>query len=417
VVPDRQLGRMTTHDIRGVAVKKVKLAIVCTHPIQYYAPVFRALAQSDAVEPRVFYTWSQTAQAAPFDPDFGMRFAWNIPLLEGYKYLFVENTAKHPWPGRFFGVRTPTLSREIVTWGADAVLVFGWPMYAHLRLLVESKGKLPVLFRGDSTLLDPIQPLRRLARQVLLRWIYSHVDMAIAVGQNNRDYFRWCGLSSESIAFAPHSIDTLRFGDATGEHDRKASQWRAELGIPDASPTLLFAGKFTEKKDPLSLLEAFTKLNASAHLIFAGSGQLEATLRESARERANVHFLPFQNQSEMPSVYRLADLFVLPSRGPGETWGLAMNEAMASGRPVIAGSRVGGARDLIEVGSTGWVFDSGNTAALIDVLDSAIALGREGLLKMGEAARKAISNWSSAAAAKGIERATLRAISVFNANL
>jgi glycosyltransferase involved in cell wall biosynthesis len=415
VVPDRQPGCVTTREIRIVAVKKVKLAIVCTHPIQYYAPVFRALAQSDAVEPRVFYTWSQTAEAAPFDPDFGMRFAWDIPLLEGYKYLFVENTAKRPWPGRFFGVKTPTLSREIATWGADAVLVFGWPMYSHLRLLVESKGKLPVLFRGDSTLLDPIRPVRRLARQVLLRWVYSHVDMAIAVGQNSRDYFRWCGLSSERIAFAPHSIDTLRFGDPTGEHDRKASQWRAELGIPDASPALLFAGKFTEKKDPLSLLEAFAKLKSSAHLVFVGSGQLEGKLRERARERANVHFIPFQNQSEMPSVYRLADLFVLPSRGPGETWGLAMNEAMASGRPVIAGSRVGGARDLIEVGSTGWVFDSGNTAALTDVLGSAIALGREGLLKMGETARKSISNWSTAAAAKGIESATLRAISAFNA--
>jgi glycosyltransferase involved in cell wall biosynthesis len=406
---------MTAPDIRRAAVKKVKLAIVCTHPIQYYAPVFRALAQSDAVEPRVFYTWSQTAEAAPFDPDFGMRFAWDIPLLEGYKYLFVENTAKDPWPGRFFGIKTPTLSREIATWGADALLVFGWPMYAHLRLLIESKGKLPVLFRGDSTMLDPIKPLRRLARQVLLRWVYSHVDMAIAVGQNSRDYFRWCGLPCERIAFAPHSIDTLRFGDPTGEHERKASQWRTELGIPDASPVLLFAGKFTEKKDPLLLLEAFAGLRSSAHLVFVGSGHLEGTLRDRARERLNVQFLPFQNQSDMPSVYRMADLFVLPSRGPGETWGLAMNEAMASGRPVIAGSRVGGARDLIEIGSTGWVFDSGNAKALIDVLDSAMALGRERLLKMGETARKLISNWSTTAAAKGIESATLHAISAFNA--
>jgi glycosyltransferase involved in cell wall biosynthesis len=397
-------------------LKKVKLAIVCTHPIQYYAPVFRVLAQSDAIEPRVFYTWSQTAEAAPFDPDFGMRFAWNIPLLDGYEYLFVKNTAQHPGPGRFFGVKTPTLSREIAAWSADAVLVFGWPMYAHLRLLVESKGKLPVLFRGDSTLLDPINPLRKFARHMLLRWVYSHVDVAVAVGQNSRDYFQWCGLSSDRIAFAPHSIDTQRFGDPTGDHDRRAARWRTELGIPDASPALLFAGKFTEKKDPLLLLEAFGKLKSSAHLVFVGSGQLEALLRERARERANVHFLPFQNQSEMPSVYRLADLFVLPSRGPGETWGLALNEAMASGRPVIAGSRAGGARDLIEVGSTGWVFDSGDAAALTDVLDVAVAMGRTRLLTMGETARKAVSSWSTPAAAKGIETATLRAISAFNSN-
>lgn len=397
-------------------MKKVKLAIVCTHPIQYYAPVFRALAQSGSVEPRVFYTWSQSSEGANFDPDFGMRFAWDIPLLEGYGHSFVENTASDPTPSRFFGVRTPTLLREISTWGADAVLVYGWPMYAHLRLLVQSKRKLPVLFRGDSTLLDPIKPLRRLARRTLLRWVYSHVDMAIAVGQNSRDYFRWCGLPSERIAFAPHSVDTGRFSDPTGEHEQRASIWRAEFYIPEACPVLLYAGKFTEKKDPLSLLEAFQKLGTSAHLVFVGSGQLERALRERAGTLPNVHFLPFQNQSVMPSVYRLADLFVLPSRGPGETWGLAMNEAMASERPVIAGSRVGGARDLIEPGRTGWTFESGNVEALAGVLLDAIGLGREGLLNMGGRARQAISNWSTEAAAKGIETATLRAISGFNAH-
>jgi glycosyltransferase involved in cell wall biosynthesis len=398
-------------------MKKVKLAIVCTHPIQYYAPVFRELVSSDGVLPRVFYTWSQTAGGENFDPDFGARFAWDIPLLDGYDYKFVENTAKDPKGSDFFGVKTPGLARAVREWGADAVLVFGWGVFAHLRALTEFKGKLPVLFRGDSTLLDPIGPLRKLARQLFLRWVYSHVDVAIAVGQNSRDYFRWCGLPSERIVIAPHSIDTLRFGDPTGEHGARATRRRSELGIPAESIVFEFAGKFTDKKDPMLLLEAFMQLESSAHLVFVGSGELEGKLRNSARGTPRIHFMPFQNQSEMPSAYRLADLFVLPSRGPGETWGLAMNEAMASGRPVIAGSRVGGARDLIKFGATGWTFDSGNVAALTDVLHRALALGRDGLLNMGETARKSIANWSTAAAANGIERATLNAISAFNGNL
>jgi hypothetical protein len=84
---------------------------------------------------------------------------------------------------------------------------------------------------------------------------------------------------------------------------------------------------------------------------------------------------------------------------------------------VLAGSRVGGARDVIESGTTGWTFDSGNMTALTDVLHGAIALGRHGLLSMGETARKSICNWSTAAAAKGIESATVRAMSAFNASL
>jgi glycosyltransferase involved in cell wall biosynthesis len=396
--------------------RRIRLAIVCTHPIQYYAPVFRTLALSNAVLPRVYYTWSQAAEGATFDPDFGVRFEWNIPLLEGYEHQFVKNTAKNPAASRFFGVKTPDLSREIGAWGADAILIFGWPLYSHLRALVESKGRLPVLFRGDSTLLDSIKPLRKVARRLLLRWVYSHVDVAIAVGKNNVDYFRWCGLPAERIVIAPHSVDTLRFGDETGEHDRKASEWRSELGIPTECPVLVFAGKFTEKKDPMLLLEAFVKLELSAHLIFVGSGELEGKLRESAGDRQDVHFLPFQNQSEMPSVYRLADVFVLPSRGPGETWGLAMNEAMASGRPVIAGSRVGGARDLVRAGETGWIFESGNLASLIDVLRIAIGLGRHRLLGLGRVARNGIAKWSTVEAASGIERATSRAVSDFGAD-
>jgi glycosyltransferase involved in cell wall biosynthesis len=391
-------------------MKRAKLAIVCTHPIQYYAPVFRCHARSDRILPRVFYTWSQTREGAVFDPDFGSRFAWDIPLLTGYEYAFVENTAANPTSSRFLGIRTPGLCREIDDWGADAVLVYGWNNHAHLGALRHFHGRIPVLFRGDSTLLDPLPPLRRLARRACLRWVYSHVDVAVAVGQNNRDYYRWCGLPEERILPAPHSVDTLRFSDPDGQQTRHAADLRLQLGIAPDALVMLFAGKFIAKKDPLLLLEAFLALEAGPHLVFVGSGELEERIRERAAANPRVHFLPFQNQSRMPAVYRLADLYVLPSRGPGETWGLAMNEAMASGRPVVAGSRVGGARDLVRPGETGWVFESGNLAALRTALETAVSLGRSGLHQLGDTARARIGAWSSEAAARGIETAVLAAI-------
>jgi glycosyltransferase involved in cell wall biosynthesis len=300
-------------------MNRIKLAIVCSHPIQYYAPVFRRHAQSDHVRPMVFYTWSQTVDGAVFDPDFGAKFSWDIPLLEGYEYRFVTNAASAPTPSRFFGVRTPGLAREIEQWGADAILVYGWNTHSHLSVLVRFHGVIPVLFRGDSTLLDPIPPLRKLARRMWLRWVYSHVDTAIAVGQNSSDYYRWCGLPLGRIAHAPHSIDTVRFGDPDGVHTRRASAWRSELRIPADALVLAFAGKFTDKKDPLLLVHAFLKLNCAAHLVFVGSGELESRLRGEAAGRHDIHFLPFQNQSDMPAVYQLADLFVLPSRFPRPT--------------------------------------------------------------------------------------------------
>jgi len=78
---------------------------------------------------------------------------------------------------------------------------------------------------------------------------------------------------------------------------------------------------------------------------------------------------------------------------------------MASGRPVIAGSRVGGARDLVKPAVTGWVFESGNEQDLTQVLVGALTLGRGRLRRMGEEARKLIAGWSTQAATESIAAA------------
>jgi glycosyltransferase involved in cell wall biosynthesis len=390
---------------RTAATRRLRLAIVSTHPIQYYAPLFKALAGSSAVHPRVFYTWSQTADSQVPDKDFGRVIKWDIPLLEGYDSEFVPNVARRPGTDHFWGLDNPQLTRSIERWAADAVLVFGWNSASHLDVLRHFKGKIPVFFRGDSTLLDRSSRLRTAARRLFLTWVYRHIDVAIAVGSNNRDYYRWCGVPEERIALAPHAIDTERFAGSAGQDEARAAEWRRQLGIPEAARTLLFAGKFLAKKQPLLLLEAFLQSAADAHLIFVGNGAQEADLRARAADRAQVHFLPFQNQQAMPSVYRLGDLFVLPSRGPGETWGLALNEAMSCGRPVIASDRVGGARDLVEPGITGWLFQSENRAQLAAVIHTALTCDAAALGAMGLAAQRKAARWSIGTAAEGIEHA------------
>jgi len=384
-----------------------KLAIVTTHPIQYYAPVFRALAGSGEIDLRVFYTWSQAATGGTFDSGFGADVKWDIPLLEGYAYQFVPNVAERPGLDHFGGLNTPTLVREIEAWGPDAVLIFTWNSRAHLQALRHFKGRVPVLFRGDSTLIDERAWWRALLRRMFLTWVYSHVDIAIAVGSNNRDYFAWSGLPAERIALAPHSIDTVRFGADSAGHENLAAQWRRELGIEPQAMVILFAGKLQHKKNPGLLLEAFGTLNNGSHLVFVGNGELESELKARARAFANVHFMPFQNQSVMPAVYRLGDVFVLPSQGPEETWGLALNEAMASGRPVIASTKVGGARDLVQVGENGWIFESGNPKALEEILRRAVGAGRPGLQAMGRAAQAQSVHWSSEESARLIGQAVL----------
>jgi glycosyltransferase involved in cell wall biosynthesis len=386
-------------------MKKVRLAIISTHPIQYYAPIFQALTRSSILQPKVFFTWSQTASAAVADPGFGRVIAWDIPLLEGYESEFVPNIAARPGTEHFWGIRNPSLISAIEKWGADAVLVFGWNLASHLSALRHFKGRIPVFFRGDSTLLDPASVWKTMARRAFLGWVYRHIDVAIAVGSNNREYYRWCGVPAERIALAPHAVDTTRFSDPDGSHEQRATLWRRELGIAQDSRVILFAGKLLDKKDPLLLLEAYVECAVPGHLIFVGDGALASEIRARAKSVANVHFLPFQNQRVMPAVYRLCDVFVLPSRGPGETWGLALNEAMASGRPVIASSKVGGARDLVTAGVNGWSFEAGNRRQLSSALHAALTCDARMLGDMKLAARRESGRWSIEAAANGIEKA------------
>lgn len=389
-------------------MNRLRLAIVSTHPIQYYAPIFQTLARSATLAPRVFYTWSQTATTAVADPGFGRPITWDIPLLEGYDHEFVLNTAARPGTEHFQGLRNPGLIAAIESWGAAAVLVFGWNAHSHLQALRHFKGRIPVFFRGDSTLLDRSRWWRAAARRVVLRWVYRHIDVAIAVGSNNGDYYRWCGVPADRIALAPHAIDTERFADPGGVHTLRATQWRHELGILAGSRVILFAGKFQPKKDPLLLLDAFTRCAQPGHLVFVGNGELEAELRARASGRADVHFLPFQNQQAMPAIYRVGDVFALPSRGPGETWGLALNEAMAARRPVIAGSKVGGARDLITAGVNGWTFQSADLEQLTAVVAKALGSTEAALGAMGAAAELESARWSIPAAAAGIEAAVVK---------
>ena len=386
-----------------------RLAVLSTHPIQYYAPLFQELTNRGMVDVHVFYGWQGPAEGA-YDPGFGTDVTWDVPLLEGYKHTFLRNTSPDPGTHHFRGIVTPEGLTQITRWQPDAVLVFGWNYWSHLIALRHFKGRVPVLFRGDSTLLDEQSGLRQLLRRVVLRIVYRYVDVALYVGQHNRSYFEAHGLQGDAIQWVPHAIENRRFRDPEGRYRREAQAWRATMGIPDTACTFLFAGKLSRKKAPDVILEAFRALDDErAHLIIGGSGPLEADLKAQAAGHPRVHFIGFQNQSRMPVVYRLGDVVLLPSRGPGETWGLAINEAMASGRAVVASDRVGCAPDLITPGVNGFVVPAGAVEPLADVMQQFIAQP-ELRTRMGQASEKAIAAWSIPETARRHEAAVMHAL-------
>lgn len=370
------------------------LAIITTHPIQYNAPLFKQLSERGNISCKVFYTWGQTNEGLIYDPGFNKNREWDIPLLEGYEFEFIHNSAKRPGSDHFFGIINKTIIDKIHVYKPDAILVFGWSFYSHLKVMRYFKGKIPVIFRGDSNLIDEAGAsiFNKIARRIFLRWVYKHIDIALYVGVANKRYYESFGLESNKLVFAPHCIDNHRFSENNASFEEQANSWRTKMNILESDIVFLFAGKLQAKKNPQLLIDAFQCLKEkNIKLLFVGNGEMEVELKEKAKGDERILFLNFINQSQMPIVYRMGDVFVLPSIGPGETWGLSVNEAMACGRPVIVSDACGSNEDLVIEGITGYSFKSNQ---LQDILNKiSLMLNKETIGKMGVSAKSHIEKY------------------------
>ncbi len=418
----------------------IRLAVVLSHPTQYYSPWFRHLAARDDLDLHVFYLWD-FGVAERRDPKFQQAFRWDIDLLSGYAHTFVPNQSEDPGTHHPRGLDNPGLPDAVAAFHPDAVLVFGYKYVSHLRLFRHARrARWPLLFRGDSHLLG--QPRPGLVKRLALRWVYRRFAAVTYVGTANRAYFETFGVPAARLFHAPHAVDHTRFDPADPATRQAAAALRRSLGLAHSARVVLFAGKHVPAKQPALLLEAFLSLDLAptdAVLVFVGDGPEKPALLARAAAAApagSVHFLPFANQSEMPARYALADLFVLPSRGAYETWGLAINEAMHLGVPCVVSDHVGCHPDLVAgslergAGSQprspgsdsvsgsppsaprsplpaqpGWVFPAGDQAALATILRDVLALPRTTLADIGATAASRVSDFNYAAASAGLLRA------------
>ena len=366
-------------DNPGINPAGRRLAVVLSHPTQYYSPWFRWLAAHSGLTIRVFYLWDFGIKAQR-DPGFGQTYKWDVDLLSGYDSEFVPNVSRHPGTETFGGLNNPTLTGRVAAWKPDAALVFGYRYRTHLGFILWARRhRLPLIFRGDSHLIDQPRPGR--LKRLILGWLYRRFAAITYVGLANRDYFAALGIPSSRLYFAPHAVDATLFDPTSPSHQAAAAALRLQLGLSSHQRVVLYAGKFHPEKQPRALLDAFLAVApAEAVLIFVGDGAERESLQAAARRapEGRIYFLPFANQSQMPARYLLADLFVLPSRGYYETWGLAVNEAMHMGVPCLVSRRVGCQRDLVTHGETGWVFDSEMPGEFEAHLAEALrALGRD----------------------------------------
>jgi glycosyltransferase involved in cell wall biosynthesis len=375
------------------------VAVLTSHPIQYNAPLFKRLAESPELDLTVLY--SSTLGTALSDKrmlNFDQAVVWDIDLLGGYRWKLLRNPLP-AHPQRRWSFVSPQVFTELASRRYDVLISFGWAYPVDwLSFFTARLLGIPFLLYGDTDVRDPGSSRTRTIRSVAMSWLCQHASGALYTGTFNRDFYIRHGMSPERLWFSPWAVDNERFAS----RDREKA--RASLGLDDGVCYFLFVGTLVPRKCPDLLVSAVADLQGKGHsvgLILAGSGPMEADLRQEVVERrmTDVHFLGFVNQSQMPLVYAAGDVFVLPShRDPR---GTVINEAMAAGLPVIVSSGTGvwGPGDLVEHGREGLVFPSGELSPLRDACLHLTDLRARA--DMGRAASARIERWGYGTAVAG----------------
>lgn len=345
------------------------LAVLTTHPIQYQVPVWKELAARGNIPFKVFYM-SDQGLAARFDPGFGKSLSWDIDLLSGYESEFLDIHKAQPLDS-FWSLRLKRgFGSALRRMGAHVLWIQGWQVAAYWQAVFEArKAGSEIWLRGETNVRSSPSRIGRQFKRRLLHEFLCRVDRFLYIGEANRQFYLKQNIANERLAPAPYCVDNGRFAVGAATARSKRFRIREEWGIPADAFCFLFAGKFLAQKRPFDLVEAALRLQGAPqgkkkiHLLWVGMGELGAELRKACnlcfdagtKEPVDVtlcsgpdaSFVGFLNQSEISRAYVAADCLVLPSDAR-ETWGLVVNEAMASGLPCVVSDACGCAEDLVK---------------------------------------------------------------------
>ncbi|WP_082688848.1 glycosyltransferase family 4 protein [Ruegeria marisrubri] len=384
-----------------------RIAFVNTHPIQYFAPLYRYLQAEGGFDVTCLY-FSDFSLRGAIDHGFGCEVKWDIDLLSGYQPIFMRRSAQRRESRGFFSMVAPEVWPAIRRGKFDAIVIHGHYVAGHHVALAAAKASgTPVFARGDTNGFRKHHGVRGRVRKVVLSGFYRMFDGVLSVGTANDMHYRSMGIPNDHIFRVPFAVDNSRFSAFADFGQVRKRDLRLEYGLDPDLPVICFAAKLAPHKRPHDLLKAYAALVSSgtrAQLAIVGTGHLESELRQEAEKIKNgrISFLGFVNQSRLPSLFAACDVFVLPSEF--EAWGLVVNEAMCAGLPVICSRECGCSHDLVKDGLNGHVFDVGDIGALYNALSNVLSDG-DRQASYSAASREIVARWSFRECANGLRQA------------
>jgi 1,2-diacylglycerol 3-alpha-glucosyltransferase len=330
--------------------------------------------------------------------------------------LFAEATDCYPAKAQLRQAFCSALQRS----KPDVVAVNGWNNFGSMIAAncCVRRG-IPMIVMSESARQD--EP-RTWWKETIKRRLVGLYSAALAGGQLHIEYLVELGMPRERIFTGYDVVDNAYFRRRAEEIRSQKSDVRKQYGLPENY--FLASARFIEKKNLPTLIGAYAKYRKLAgdqdhgpqttdnrpwDLVLLGDGPLGQALKRQLSTlnlHGHVHLPGFKPYEELPVYYALAKAFVHPSTI--EQWGLVVNEAIASGLPVIVSERCACVPEL--VGDNGFIFDPVNENELTARLLDMASLSDRDLERLGEASRRIAARFGPDCFAEGLEHAATMAL-------
>jgi glycosyltransferase involved in cell wall biosynthesis len=331
---------------------KKKIAIVTTHPIQYQSPLFKEISNFKKFKADVYFASKHGFQSRYIDIDFKKKINWNINLLSGYNYFFSKKNNQNI---NSFFLSFKNLNKNLFAKKYDAILLFGWNNILYIKTFFLAKlHRVPLILRAETNFEHKINYFKKIIKFLILFFFFRFIDYFLYIGSLNRKFYLSLGVSKKKLYFAPYSVDNKFFLNKKKIGVTINNRFKKKI--------ILFVGKFIERKNVkefLNLAESL-KNDTRFNFLMVGDGHQINFCNQFIKNNKlfNIKVAGFKNQRELKNIYNKAFLLVVPSKY--ETWGLVINEAMASDLPVICSKNCSSSKDLIIHDKTGYIYDIGD---------------------------------------------------------
>ncbi len=342
----------------------MRIAVVVTHPIQYFVPLYRALAATRGVQLKVFYC-SRIGLETFHDPGMGVELSWSMDMLGGYDSVFLAG-AEAIKSLRWSAVDNPDVATALSAFAPDTVIINGYARRTLLRALLWCHRRgVPAILMSDSTMSASSGRLRGAAKAVLVPRLLRRLAAMLTMSERSETYFRGLGVAPERLFRVPTMMDEV-FWSAQQQRWSLREETRAQLGFERDDMVLLYVGKIYPGKRVGDILSAMVRLqHPSLRLLVVGDGDQRTALAEQAKSAGvSALFTGFINIDKLPRYYCAGDILVHPAEI--EQFGMIAIEAAILGLPMVVSDRVGaiGATSIARPGVNALVYPCGDVAKL-----------------------------------------------------